>query len=165
MIQLYKMHRGKLILFSLLALLTLYVIIFTELPSLQENDRNFARYKTMSWLLAPHTFFGSIALVLGPFQFSSQLRIKNLALHRNLGKLYIIIILLSVPFAFLINIYYPIPGANNTFAFENITQASVWGTTALMAWVAAAKKTDRASQNVGGTRLRSYSGLCLIKDI
>lgn len=57
----------------------------------------------MSWLLVPHALLGSIALVIGPFQFSTRLRAKNIDLHKILGKLYIISILLAIPFAILID--------------------------------------------------------------
>jgi uncharacterized membrane protein len=94
----------------------------------------------MSWLLVPHGMLGLVALVIGPFQFSTTLRRNNLSLHKKLGKIYIIVILLAMPFAIMLNIYHPIPGAYGTFAFENITQALIWATTAAMAWLAATKR-------------------------
>ena len=81
-----------------------------------------------------------IALVTGPFQFSTTLRRNNLPLHKKLGKIYIIAILLAMPFAIMLNIYYLIPGAKLTFAFENIMQALVWAITAAMAWLAASRR-------------------------
>ena len=140
MIAPYKLNRPRIILFSSLALLTLYVFIIGELLFFLSGNPEIHRYKVMSWLLVPHAILGAIALTIGPFQFSSNLRTKNIALHKKLGKIYIISILSAVPFAILINIYYPIPGAKATFAFENIAQALVWGTTALMAWIAASKR-------------------------
>lgn len=139
MIQALKIHRWKITLFLSLAALTVYVLL-GELPILTGTGEGIEHYRNMAWLLVPHALLGSIALVIGPFQFSTQLRARNLALHKKLGKLYVLCILFAVPFAILININYPIPGARATFAFQNIVQALVWGTTAAMAWVAAAKR-------------------------
>ena len=94
----------------------------------------------MRWLLILHGLFGMVALLLGPFQFSTTLRKKNIKLHKSIGKTYIITILLAAPLAILLNIYYRIPGATITFVFENITQAAVWAITALMAWIAAYRR-------------------------
>jgi len=127
-------------LFGILALLAIYVLVVQEFLYLIEAQADLSRYKSQSWVLIPHAIFGLVALVIGPFQFSTTLRKNNIKLHKKLGKIYIIAILSATPFAILLNIYYPIPGAKNTFAFENITQALVWATTATMAWVAAAKR-------------------------
>ncbi|CAN5504538.1 hypothetical protein BH10BAC3_BH10BAC3_12340 [soil metagenome] len=135
----FTLNPNRVIFFSLLALLTLYVV-FTEFVFLGDKDSDLSHYKAMQWILIPHGLFGLTALILGPFQFSTTLRKKNIKLHKLIGKTYIIAILLAAPFAILLNIYYPIPGAKITFAFENFTQASVWAITALMAWIAAYRR-------------------------
>lgn len=140
MIKLTALNKSRVFLFSILALLALYVFVVQEFLFLQHNTERLNRYRAMSVFLVPHAILGFIALVVGPFQFSTTLRKKNLALHRRLGKIYIIAILLAFPFAVLININYPIPGAKITFVMENMIQASVWAFTAAMAWVAAAKR-------------------------
>lgn len=140
MIKWSQLNRAKIILFSVLALLTIYVLVDTELRFVLNKSPESERLKSMSWILIPHVFFAAIALTIGPFQFSSNIRSKNAKLHRKIGKLYLISILLSVPFSILLPIYYPMPGANITFKFVNITQASVWGITALLAWIAATKR-------------------------
>ncbi len=140
MIQLLKnLNRSRVILFSILALLSIYVlkeIILFYFDSTADHTR----FVAMSWVLVPHGLLGMIALVVGPLQFSTTLRKKNIQLHKRLGKIYIFSILLSMPFAILLNLYYTIPGATATFIFENITQASVWAITAGMAWVAASRR-------------------------
>ncbi len=129
-------NRNRVILFSILAILTLYVV-YTELDFFGSASPELHRYKEMSWILIPHGLLGMIALVAGPFQFSGTLRKQRLKLHRKIGKIYIFSILLATPFAILLNLWYRIPGANVTFVFENITQALVWAFTASMAWLAA----------------------------
>jgi len=133
------LNRNRVILFSLLALFTLYVA-YTEFTFFGDNHSDLSHYNAMKWILIPHGLFGLIALVIGPFQFSTTLRKKNIKLHKRIGKTYIITILLAAPFAILLNIYYPIPGAKITFAFENFTQALVWAITAAMAWIAAYRR-------------------------
>jgi uncharacterized membrane protein len=140
MINLNVLNKPRVFLFSILALLSIYVFVVKELLYLSTAPADLARYKSMSWLLVPHGMLGLVALVIGPFQFSTTLRRNNLSLHKKLGKIYIIAILLAMPFAILINVYHPIPGAYGTFAFENITQALIWATTAAMAWLAATKR-------------------------
>ncbi|MDB5277985.1 MAG: hypothetical protein JWR61_2940 [Ferruginibacter sp.] len=141
MLQLTTLNKPRVFLFSILAILSLYVLVVQEVLYLwSAGAAELARYKSMSWILVPHGISGMIALVTGPFQFSTTLRRTNLALHKKLGKIYIIAILSAMPFAILLNIYHPIPGASGTFAFENITQATVWAITAAMAWLAASKR-------------------------
>ena len=135
----YSLNRNRTILFSILAMATVYVI-YTEFVFFSDQHSDLTHYNAMRWLLIPHGLFGMVALLLGPFQFSTTLRKKNIKLHKSIGKTYIITILLAAPFAVLLNIYYRIPGATITFVFENITQTLVWAITALLAWIAAYRR-------------------------
>jgi uncharacterized membrane protein len=47
----------------------------------------------------PHAFFGSLAMVLGVFQFSNRLRAKYLKTHRALGYVYVISVFIAAPLA------------------------------------------------------------------
>ena len=49
-----------------------------------------------------HAFGGGIALIIGPFQFLSRLRNRRPILHRWMGRIYLIAVLLSGLAAFLI---------------------------------------------------------------
>jgi uncharacterized membrane protein len=140
MLPLKKLNTSRVILFSILALLSLYVLVVQELLALMDSAQDLQRYKAMAWVLIPHGLLGLIALVVGPFQFSTTLRKQNIKLHKKLGKIYIISILLSTPFAVLLNIYHRIPNADINFVFENVTQALVWAITAAMAWLAAYRR-------------------------
>ena len=42
-----------------------------------------------------HIVLGGIALLIGWLQFSSQLRARNMRIHRNIGKAYVIAVLIS----------------------------------------------------------------------
>jgi uncharacterized membrane protein len=41
-------------------------------------------------LLIPHTLAGTLALLIGPFQFSTRFRQRHLQLHRVLGRIYVV---------------------------------------------------------------------------
>jgi hypothetical protein len=141
MTNLKTLNPPRVILFSILALLAIYVLVVQEfIYLLSAQTAELTRYKSQALVLIPHAILGMIALAIGPFQFSTTLRKTNLPLHKKLGKIYIISILSAFPFAILLNLYYPIPGAKITFVFENITQALVWATTAAMAWAAASRR-------------------------
>jgi uncharacterized membrane protein len=42
-----------------------------------------------------HIIFGGIALLIGWLQFNTKLRLRNLSMHRTIGKIYIISVLIS----------------------------------------------------------------------
>lgn len=42
-----------------------------------------------------HIAFGGVALLTGWVQFSERIRIRNLSLHRTLGKIYVVVVLIS----------------------------------------------------------------------
>jgi uncharacterized membrane protein len=52
-------------------------------------------YKPWNVALYVHIITALLALIIGPFQFLKAFRNKNLRLHRNLGKIYVISILIS----------------------------------------------------------------------
>jgi uncharacterized membrane protein len=131
---------GKVIFFTFLALLFLSVLVFTEWPLISVHDSAHQRVLGMKWILFPHVIFGLTGLVLGPFQFSSRIRRKNLLLHRRLGKIYVVSILLAAFFSILVMIKFRPPGDHGDFLFENLTQASVWGITTVIAWITAKKR-------------------------
>ncbi len=52
-----------------------------------------------------HVFFGSIALVVGPFQFFQLIRLKFLAIHRSIGFIYITSCLIGGLSGFYLSFY------------------------------------------------------------
>jgi uncharacterized membrane protein len=52
-------------------------------------------YQSWNIVLMFHIITASLAIVIGPFQFFKKIRIKRKSLHRNLGKIYVITILVS----------------------------------------------------------------------
>ena len=97
------------------------------------------KYFDIKWILLLHISGGAIALLTGPFQFWERLRNRNWKLHRNLGKLYLIAILISS----LCAVYLSLTTAytiNWMYAFSAQVWVSVWITTTLVAYVAVRKK-------------------------
>ncbi len=69
-----------------------YFFIFPRLASQGEFGAHFARYFP---LLLPHIIGGVIALALGPWQFAESFRNRYLNLHRWLGRIYLLAVLLG----------------------------------------------------------------------
>jgi len=54
-------------------------------------------YRYFKWWLLPDGFAGSLALFLGPLQFSSKLRRRFLPWHRIIGRIYVCGVAVAVP--------------------------------------------------------------------
>jgi uncharacterized membrane protein len=54
------------------------------------------------WVVIVHGFFGTIAMAVAAFQFSSRLRAGYLQVHRLLGYVYVISIFISAPLAVMV---------------------------------------------------------------
>ncbi len=132
-----RSNYSKLVLFGLMGLMALFVL-YLELVFFGSDSPGRTRLISMKGLLIPHILFAVTGFVLGPLQFSSRLRTRNLPLHRLLGKVYVVSILLGAVFALTITCVYRVPDGN--FMFENIIQAVVWFFTTLVAWLAARNK-------------------------
>jgi len=94
----------------LMTFLAIGVAIGAVAPYATFNPANFnnttARFATESTLryagLLVHAFSAGIALILGPFQFLGRVRQRRLSLHRWMGRIYLICVLLAGLSAFLI---------------------------------------------------------------
>ena len=90
--------RFKVILWGALGLITLFVFITSELLLIADYPM-YHRYRLQviadRALLIPHTIAGTLALLIGPINFSSRIREGHRRLHRNLGKLYMISVLVG----------------------------------------------------------------------
>lgn len=78
-----------------------------------------------------HIIFGGIALLIGWLQFNKKLRLKNLNLHRKIGKVYVISVLLSAISGFYIGLH-ATGGLSPKLGFT--TMALVWFFTTLFAF-------------------------------
>src|SRR3984885_8953957 len=85
--------RFKTILWVSLGLTVLFVFITSELLLITDYPMYHAyRLQVIAdrHLLIPHTLAGISALLIGPINFSSRIRLRHLKLHRILGRIYVI---------------------------------------------------------------------------
>src|ERR1700740_2296905 len=85
--------RFKIVLWVTLGLITLFVVITSQLLLYTDYPMYHAyRLQVIAdrHLLIPHTLGGVIALLAGTMQFSSSLRQRHLKFHRVLGRIYVV---------------------------------------------------------------------------
>lgn len=89
------------------------------------------------WTFKAHILFGIIAIFAGPVQFLEKLRARNLRLHRSIGYVYFISVLIS-SIAGLIIAQYAMGGIVSTLGFSAL--AIFWLSTDILAINAIKKK-------------------------
>jgi uncharacterized membrane protein len=140
-------HKGRVILFILLGLMALSVIILSEIPLLDPKDPAHKHLESVRWLLLPHALAAGIALIIGPFQFSTYMRKNYLNIHRRLGKIYIIAIYVSVIFVVALAFWvWPMPANHLRLSIATCFEAGVWAITATMGWLAARNRQIQIHQ-------------------
>jgi uncharacterized membrane protein len=90
--------RFKTILWGSLGLTTLFVFITSEVLLVTDYPMYHAyRLRVIAdhGLLIPHTLCGTFALLVGPLQFSSRFRQRHLKLHRVLGRIYFVSVVIG----------------------------------------------------------------------
>ena len=90
--------RFKTVLWILLGLTTLFVFVTSEVLLVNDYPMYHAyRLQVIAdrGLLIPHTLCGSFALLSGPLQFSSRFRQRHMKVHRVLGRMYFVSVILG----------------------------------------------------------------------
>ena len=90
--------RFKTILWVSLGVIALFVFITSEVLLVTDYPMYHAyRLQVIAdrGILIPHTLCGTFALLAGPLQFSSRFRQRHLKLHRILGRLYFVSVILG----------------------------------------------------------------------
>jgi uncharacterized membrane protein len=131
----------KKLLFVLMALAAIGVsgyalVMFTMTPPLFESKGDLITDPIWKFFFYLHVGGGLIALAIGWLQFWKRLRQRNIKLHRNLGKLYILVILLGAISAGYSAIF-ATGGFGNQLGFFLL--AVVWFFTTLQAYLAIRK--------------------------
>lgn len=121
--------------FGMLLVLFLIALNFiaSEFKYFRFNETTYGRYWDIKWWLIGHLTGGIAALIIGPFQFWTAFRNTYLKLHRLLGKIYVIAILI----ASLSSVYMAWTHAIEihwTWAFALQTLGIAWFCTAFMAY-------------------------------
>src|SRR6202046_4236665 len=86
-------YRFKAVLWISLGVTTLFVFITSEVFLFVDYPMYHAyRLQVIAdrGLLIPHSLCGTLALVIGPLQFSSRFRQRYLKWHRVLGRIYVV---------------------------------------------------------------------------
>lgn len=91
--------RAKQVFFAVFGLLTLFVLYYYEVPLLDPGSPARRHFAEVTWLLLPHGIAGALALLLAPPQFSDRLRRRSPRLHRVVGRLYVLGVVVSAPTA------------------------------------------------------------------
>jgi uncharacterized membrane protein len=120
---------------GLLTLVALYFVINRAFPYF--FNFNFEQYQdyywSNKWWLVGHLLGGGLALILGPFQFSNSFRNRYIKVHRNLGKAYIIGILIASLSAIYMS-FYVAPQVNISWSISLLVMALIWLVSVLMAY-------------------------------
>lgn len=90
--------RFKTVLWTFIGITTLFVFITSEVLLITDYPMYHAyRLQVIAdrGLLIPHTLCGTFALLAGPLQFSMRFRERHLKLHRVLGRIYFVSVILG----------------------------------------------------------------------
>ncbi len=92
-----------------------------------------------------HIILGGVALAVGWSQFSEKLRVKNIKLHRRLGKIYVLSVLMSGSGAVVIS-WSATGGYVSTAGFFSL--AVIWLVTTYLAYTSIKKKDIQTHQKM-----------------
>jgi uncharacterized membrane protein len=153
--------RTKIILWGLLVFLSISVAGYAFSYLSFTPDRGFPAQKpealrtSVFWLLAfyTHISFGGIALLTGVFQFSERLKTR-VVLHRTLGKIYLISILLGGVAGFILSLFAE-GGIIAKVGFNLL--AIIW---LLTSWLAYSSIRNRDVEAHRRWMIRSYAACC-----
>jgi uncharacterized membrane protein len=110
-----------------------FVLVSNELLLIADYPLYHA-YRTLliadRYKLVPHATFGSLALLIGPLQFSTWLRRRYVKLHRVLGRIYVVSVGCASVMALTISWGRPLMPAT-------LTQVIAWITCTTLAFVTA----------------------------
>ena len=78
------------------------------------------------WYLVIHALFAVVAMAVAAFQFSNRLRARYLRIHRALGYVYVVSVLISAPVAVVVALK---TAASSSLVAANAVQSFGWITT------------------------------------
>jgi uncharacterized membrane protein len=124
----------KHLLWYALGLAGISVLIITDYPIVTHpKDPYTLKLIADRFLLIPHAIAGVLATALGPFQFSTRFRQRHLALHRLMGKVYVVCICVAAPMATVLGFR----GVTFPVEFMTAVQSSFWLLCTLLAFITA----------------------------
>ena len=103
---------AKPILWLVLAAIATTAVVTYDVPFLNPAHRSRPFFFSIRFMLIPHILAAVVAVLVGPFQFSTRLRQRNPRLHRILGRIYVGAVGVAALMAFLMGPTQP-PGFRN----------------------------------------------------
>ncbi len=125
-----------------LFLLTLATLITHEAYVLKPGDPLLVHLAPMKWWVIPHVVGGTFAFLVAPLQFSTTLRRANPALHRWLGRLYMVAVIVSSTLSVWIVLRFELKA---NWAVMG-TMGGLWLMTTVFAWLAIRNRDIRQHQ-------------------
>ena len=92
----------KTALWIVLGAMMIEVLFYTEVPIFRDPRRFIPNLINIPWVLIPHVVGGTLALLLGPIQFSRRMRLARPHLHRALGRVYVISVIIAALLSFVL---------------------------------------------------------------
>jgi len=155
----HRTNRLKHWLWAVMGAMTFSVILYSELPFVfsklpyPHNNNEQLQVHSVLFLIIPHIIAGTLALLLGPLQFSSRIRHRNLKLHRILGRVYVYSVFIAAPLGILLSLAGHFP-QRNLFIIAICVQSSTWMITTAAAFITA---RNRQIQQHREWMVRSYA--------
>ncbi len=132
---------AKHVVFSLIAVTSLYVLYHNERFIIQPSHPVWQHYEPFKWWLLPHALFGTIVLLFAPLQFSDRLRQRFTRAHRIMGRLYALGAFVLAPLGAYIQYHQERTGAPRSFTVLAVVDAAMLiGATALALLFAVRRK-------------------------
>jgi uncharacterized membrane protein len=139
--------RIKYLVFSLIALMTLYVLYHNERFLIDPAAPVWEHYKDLGWWLLIHGVAGACALLLAPMQFSDRLRTRFRKLHRVAGRVYVGSVFVLGPFGAYVQYLDESIGATRSFTVLTVIEAAMLAlTTGLGLYFAARRNISQHRQ-------------------
>lgn len=124
--------REKHLLFGVFGVMLAYVLYHDESFLVHPKDPIWLHYQPFKWWLLPHGLAGACAILLGPLQFSEQLRHCYRKLHRVLGRIYVAAVFVAAPLGVYIQCFEERLGDSRSFTVAAVVNAVLlMGTTAV----------------------------------
>lgn len=128
--------RPKYLLFGFIGLMFAYVAVRFEGFLIDRTSPEWPHIEPFKWWLLLHGIAGGAALILGPMQFSDRLRQRYAKLHRVVGRIYVIGVLIAAPLGLYIQWVSQLLGRYApSFTIETVIQSGLWFATTAIALV------------------------------
>lgn len=134
------MVRAKTLVFTMIGLMTAYVLYHNEHFLIDPADPIWKHYEPFKWWLLPHGLAGASALLLAPLQFSERLRKRFTTFHHVVGRIYVIGAMVLAPLGAYIQYFQERMGEPRSFTVLACVDAVLLLTTTGIAYLFARRR-------------------------